>query len=148
MQLTSLKSHQANQTKQLANRILWVALIALLTIVLGRNAFAQTAFVGQIHKTVASAGTPERVSATDLLVRKAWFVYSFSNTGTTGYVGNSAANAVAAKGLVLVKPTATVPSQPVEIGDLGHNAGPRFNLKEIWVDSSSNGDEVNVFYIE
>jgi hypothetical protein len=63
-------------------------------------------------------------------------------------VGNSAANAVAARGVVLIKPTATVPASPVCLGDLANNSGPKINLKNIFVDVATSNDEVNIFYIE
>lgn len=119
-----------------------------LLLLVSFSAFSQSATIGQIHKTVTTAGTPVQLSTTDLYVRQVWFQYSFSNTGATGYVGNSAANAVAAKALVLVKPTATVPAPQLVLGTLQNNASPKINLKDIWVDASSNNDEVNVFYIE
>lgn len=110
------------------------------------TAMAQTAKTGQIHKTVTTAGTPLALSSTDLYVRRVLLQCSGANTGTTCFAGTSAANAVAAKGIVMAKPTATAEAQPVVL-----EVGPgeaKINLKEIYVDVATNADEVNAFYIE
>lgn len=112
------------------------------------TAFAQTATIGQIFKTVTSAGTPLQVSSSDLIVRHACFQCSFANTGTSCYVGTSVTKAVAALGVAMSKPTATAVAQPFCIGSLSSNAGPGINLKNIWVDVATSNDEVNVIYTE
>lgn len=123
-------------------------LLLLLTL-LATNVYAQpTAIVGQIHKTVATAGTPLQLSSTALYVKYVCLQCSFANTGTSCYVGNSAANAEAAKGLAMSKPTATVSAQPICFGDLNNAAGPKINLAGLWVDVATSADEVNAFYIE
>jgi len=118
-------------------------------MLLSTSIFAQPyLFSGQIHKTVTTAGTPLQLSSTAILVKQVCFVCSFSNTGTACYVGNSATNAVAAKAIVLIKPTATVPAQPVCLGDLSNGAGPKVDLSKFYVDVGTNNDEVNAFYWE
>ena len=118
----------------------------LLLFLFSTSLYAQSAKVGMISKTVTSAGTPLVLSSADILVRKVWFAYSASNTGSIGYVGNSAANAVAATGIPIVKATATIAAPILTIEPpIG---GPKLNLADIWVDVATSGDEINAFYIE
>lgn len=123
-------------------------LLAILLLVT-TSAFAQVrAITGQIHRTVVTAGTPLQVSATNLEVKMACFQCSFANTGTSCYVGNSSANAVAARAIAMSRLTATVPAQPVCFGDMNNGSGPKLNLNAFFVDVATSNDEVNVFYIE
>ena len=118
----------------------------LLALLLTTNLYAQSAKIGMIHKTVTTAGTPLALSSTDILVRKVWFAYSASNTGAIGYVGNSVTNAVAARGIPVVKATASI-AAPILTME-APAPGPKLNLADIWVNVATNGDEVNAFYIE
>lgn len=121
----------------------------LLALLLTATSHAQVkAIIGQVHKTVTTAGTPLAVSSSTLLVRQACFQCSGANTGTTCFVGNSAANAVAAKGIVLAKPTATVVQPAFCLGSTQHGAGPAIDLAAIFVDVATSNDEVNVIYTE
>ena len=123
--------------------------LMIILLLLSLNCFANPiARFGGISKTVTTAGTPERASATALLVRQACFQCSGANTGTTCFVGATSALTLAATGIVLVKPTATIPDALVCFGDLSNGSGPRLDLNSFWVNVATNGDEVNVFYIE
>lgn len=119
----------------------------LVAIAMIGAAYGQSAIVGQVHKTVTTAGTPLQVSSTDLYVRQACFQCSSANTGTTCFMGTSAAKAVAAQGITMAKPTATAVANPYCVGEVA-DRGAKLNLKDIWVDVASNADEVNVFFVE
>lgn len=121
--------------------------IALMFVSL--SAFAQpVAIFGSISKTVTTAGTPERLSATSIPVKQVCLQCSSANSGTTCFFGASSAGALAATGVTLVKPTASIPDALVCFGDLGNNSGPKLDLTNIWVNVATNGDEVNAFYVE
>lgn len=119
-----------------------------LLLLLSLTSHAQVkAILGNIHKTVATAGSPQAVSSTTLLVRQACFQCSSVNTGTTCFVGASATFATAARGIVMSKPTATVVQPAFCIGDA--TAKDRaIDLAGIYVDVATNNDEVNVLYLE
>jgi hypothetical protein len=118
-------------------------------MLLSTSVFAQpVAIFGSISKTVTTAATPERLSATSVLVKQVCLQCSFANSGNTCYFGASSAGALAATGVALVKPTSAIPDALVCFGDLGNNSGPKLDLKNIWVNVATNSDEVNAFYIE
>lgn len=119
----------------------------LILFLMSFNLYAQTAKIGVLNKTVTTAGTAERLSSTDLIVRMAEIQAASDNTGLM-FIGTSSSTASAANGIALTKGTATVPSGVLEIGNMSNQSGPRVNLKDIWVDSATNGDQVNVLYVE
>jgi hypothetical protein len=121
--------------------------ILIAIILMAGNAFAQpTAKIGMISKTVATAGTPERVSATNLYARCIHFQAASTNTGLA-YLGTSSASALAGAGMVLAKGSLTVPATDLAV--CPHDwRGPRVNLYDFWANTAVNGEEVNVFYVE
>lgn len=121
--------------------------LLILALLLPLSVFAQTAKIGMVNKTVAASSTPERLIDTDLLVRKFRVAAASTNTGLI-FMGSSVATATAANGITLNKGSATVPGTVLEFGGLENNSGPKINLKDIYVGVATNGDKVNVFYIE
>lgn len=119
----------------------------LILFFLSFEVFAQSAKIGMINKTVAASGTPEALSSSDLYVRKVRIAAASDNTGLV-FVGTSTSNATAANGITLTKGAATVPGTVFEFGDMSNSAGPKINLKEIFVGVATNGDQANVFYVE
>lgn len=119
----------------------------LILFLVSFNLYAQTARVGMINKAVASSGTPEALTTSDLLVRKFRMAAASDNTGLI-FIGTSAATATAANGITLVRGTAAVPGTVLEFGGLENNSGPKINLKDIYVGVATNGDQVNVLYVE
>lgn len=119
----------------------------LVLFLISFNLLAQSAKLGMINKTVAASGTPEALSSSDIYVRKVRIAAASDNTGLV-FVGTSASNATAANGITLSKGSATVSGTVLEFGDMSNSAGPRINLKDVYVGVATNGDQVNVFYVE
>lgn len=119
----------------------------LILFLVSFNLYAQTARVGMINKAVASSGTPEALTTSDLLVRKFRLAAASDNTGLI-FIGTSVTTATAANGITIVKGTAIVPGTVLEFGGLENNSGPKINLKDIFVGVATNGDQVNVLYVE
>ncbi len=92
--------------------------------------------------TVTTAGTAVRVSSSDLHVKKIIVRPAAANTGNI-FLGNDGAGDVAlGTGLEME------PADPaLVIGDL-EIAGKddTINLKDLWVDSSVNGEKLSVLY--
>jgi hypothetical protein len=120
----------------------------LVVYLISANAFAQKASMGQIFRTVTTAGTPLQVSTTGLFVRSACFQCSSANNGTTCFIGTSALGAASGQGVALLKPTATVSGTPFCIGDLNNSSYPKVDLMHVWVNADTSADRVNIFYIE
>lgn len=121
----------------------------ILSLLLTSTAFAQpAALFGSISKTVTTAGTPEVLSANDLFVKVVCMQCSVANSGNFCYFGASQALAASATAVTMVKPTASIPDALVCFGDMANNSGPKLNLKAIWVNVATSGDEVNAFYIQ
>lgn len=111
------------------------------------SVFAQTARMGMISKTVSLSQTAERLSASDLLVKKV----ILSNAGTysgLSYIGATQGAATASQGYVLSTSTAAVHGKTLELGTTENSSGPKINLKDIWVGVAANGGIVNAIYIE
>lgn len=123
--------------------------LLLILIALTTNASAQviSARIGQINKEVAASGTPERISATDFLVRKAYIKAAGDNTGLV-YVATSSAGCSATNGFVLTKGTVTVAGSLLELNSTLASGDKPINLKDLWACVATNGDQVNVLYIE
>lgn len=119
-----------------------IKLIALV-LLFSTSIHAQTAKLGIINKVVAASSTPEALTSSDLLVKKAWLAAPSDNTGLV-FIGLSAATATAANGIVLPKGSATVAGTILNL----ESDKSKINLKEIFVGVATNGDHVNVFYIE
>lgn len=120
-------------------------IIATIVTLASFKALAQSAVMGAVTKTVTTAGTPERLSANDLYVRCVHLQAVSTNTGIA-FVGTSLANAVSGTAYALVKGSATVPATQVSFCPM--SAGPRINLKDIWVGVATNGDKVVALYVE
>lgn len=94
----------------------------------------------QLIKTVAAAGTPEKISATSIRVRQATLI------------GNKAAR-TANTGTVYVGPGATDDTQIYSIasGEVGavlqSPDGGLIDLSQWYVDAENNGDGVSVIYV-
>ena len=121
--------------------------LLLIVLLLPIMSFAQTAKIGMLSVTIDSNSSPERLSETDLIVRRAQIIGASNNSGLI-FIGTSAASAVAANGVTLTKGTVTIPGTIFLVGDLANNSGSKVNLKDIWAGAASNGDKVNVFYVE
>lgn len=90
---------------------------------------------------LASAGTPQRLSASDLWVRSATIEALSSNSGNV-FIGDSSANASSAKGHRLQAGEAMTLG-----GDTFHSDSMIFNLKEVWFDGTVNGSKLIVSYM-
>lgn len=92
--------------------------------------------------TVTTAGTEVRFSSTDLFVKKLIVRPAAANTGNI-FLGNDGAGAVAITSGLAMEPA----DPPLVIGDL--EIGGRddtFNLKDLWIDSSVNGEKLTYIY--
>lgn len=92
-----------------------------------------------IVKTVASAGTPEAVSATDKLVRGRVIIRALPDNTDNVYYGGSDIDATHRATLA--------PGQADTLETLGDGSG-YFNLKLIFVDAAVNGEGIALTYIE
>jgi hypothetical protein len=118
----------------------------LFLFIFSMSAFGQYAKLGMINKVVTTAGTPELVTTNDLYVRHVSFAAPSDNTGLV-FLGVSAATATAANGITLTKGAAAVPGSIFQLGSTV-NVSQKINLKDIYVNVATNGDHVNVLYIE
>lgn len=93
--------------------------------------------------TVATAGTAVRMSATDLFVKKLIVRSAAANTGNI-FIGNDGASDVAITTGLAMEPA----DPPIVIGDV-EIAGREdsINLKDVWVDASTNGDKLTYLYL-
>jgi len=93
--------------------------------------------------TVTTAGTAVRASSTDLHVKKLIVRGAAANTGNI-FIGNNGSGTVAlASGLVL-EPA----DPPIVIGDVEiKGIDDSINLKDLWVDSSVNGEKLTILYL-
>lgn len=94
--------------------------------------------------TVTTAGTEVRISSTDLWVKKLIVRPAAANTGNI-FLGNDGAGAVAlGTGLEFE------PADPaLVIGDLEIGGkDDLFNLKDMWVDASVNGEKLSILYFQ
>lgn len=117
----------------------WIVVLALLTTAVSVVAQSPTQPAGFV-KTVASTGTPEAVSSTNLFVRTVTFTgikaARTANAGTV-YVGFTSTNdeqfmSIASNGQLVM----TAPEDRV------------INLKNIYIDVANNGDGVGVAYMQ
>lgn len=95
--------------------------------------------ISGITKTVASNATPERISATDLVVQVLGFSAPSANTGDV-FIGDSSVSSTA--GFCIPKGT-TIPVQAISDA---FNIGETLNLKDVWAAVGTNGDKVSVLY--
>ena len=96
--------------------------------------------ITQVRVTVAVAGTPQPLSATELKVPAALVIADPQNSGTI-YVGDSIVDASARLGAPLVA------SQDLEMDPTQYYGTSEFlDLSKIFVDTTSNGDAVIVTY--
>ena len=94
-------------------------------------------------QVVASAGTPQPISAVPLLVRQAIIQYDPANAGDV-YIGES--DVAAAKCLVL---NASNPGIALSAEDsMADEDNIYFDLNTIYIDAATTGDKVNVAYID
>ena len=92
--------------------------------------------------TVTTAGTEVRVSSTDLFVKKLIVRSAAANTGNM-FIGNDGAGAVAITSGLALEPA----DPPLVIGDLEIGGKDDYiNLKDMWVDSSVNGEKLTILY--
>ena len=99
------------------------------------------AVFGEINKTVTTAGTRVQVSTTDLFVKKIIVAGHAANTGHI-YLGTVAVSS--SVGLQLKVGAAPVPLEAPLVN--GH--ADSFNLKNMYVDSSVNGEKVSILYFQ
>lgn len=92
--------------------------------------------------TVTTAGTAVRMSSSELWVKKIIIRPAAANTGNI-FVGNDGAGDVAIGTGLELEPA----DPPVVIGDIELGGkDDYFNLKDMWVDSSVNGEKLSVLY--
>jgi len=92
-----------------------------------------------LNVTVTTAGTRVQVSTTDLLVKK---VIIAGHAANTGHIFLGTSNVSSTVGLQL-----KVGAPPLVLGDI--EIGGRddfFNLKDMWIDSSVNGEKLSILY--
>jgi hypothetical protein len=93
----------------------------------------------QLRKTVTTAGTQVALSATDIFTRNLIIQALPGNTNNI-YVGDL--NVSSALNIVTLDAGQVITLSP---GDLGDDYGI-INLKDIYIDSDTNGEGVNVGY--
>jgi hypothetical protein len=93
--------------------------------------------------TISAPGTPFRISATDLFVRTLIIESANTNVGRI-FVGSSFSDLMSGRRHTLYEPGDEISISSSEYGAM--NA--ELNLKEIWLDGSSIGDQAIVSYIE
>ena len=92
--------------------------------------------------TVTTAGTEVRVSSTDLWVHKVIMRPLAANTGNI-FVGNNGSDVVGIGSGLHFEPA----DPALVIGDLEIGGkDDMFNLKNMWVDSSVNGEGISILY--
>jgi len=93
--------------------------------------------------TVTTAGTAVRMSATDLFVKKLIVRPAAANTGNI-YIGNNGAGTVGISTGMHLEPA----DGPSVVGDV-EIAGREdsINLKDVWVNSSVNGEQLTYLYL-
>ena len=92
--------------------------------------------------TVTTAGTEVQVSTTDLFVKKLIVRPAAANTGNI-FLGNDGAGAVGLASGLAMEPA----DPPLVIGDLEIGGKDDYiNLKDLWVDSSVNGEKLTILY--
>lgn len=99
-----------------------------------------------LSKTVTTAGTRVRVSATDLVYRACVVQVKRGNTGLI-YIGGPTVSSTA--GHELIAPAANTPLAQFSLSGVEHGGGNapqdiKVNLKDVWIDSSVNGEGVNL----
>lgn len=96
------------------------------------------AIVRSFVKNVTTAGTEVQLSTTDLWVKQVIIRPLAANTGNV-FIGNTGAGVVGiANGL---------PMEPADNPLVIKEDRDQINLKDIWLDSSVNGDGVGVLYL-
>lgn len=96
---------------------------------------------GEVNVTVTTAGTRVQVSSSDLWVKKIIVRGHAANTGHI-YLGTVAVSS--SVGLQL-----KVGDPPIVIGDLEiEGKDDLFNLKNMYVDSSVNGEKLSILYFQ
>jgi hypothetical protein len=96
---------------------------------------------GELNKTITTAGTRVQVSTTDLWVKKIIVAGHAANTGHI-YLGTVAVSS--SVGLQL-----KVGAPPIVIGDIEFSGkDDKFNLKNMYVDASVNGEKVSILYFQ
>ena len=108
-------------------------------LLIGCEAFAFS--VGQLENDVASAGTAEAISTTDLTVTGAVITAKSGNTGDI-YVGTSSASS-SAFGVLL-----DGGEQLKLTRDMFPKDVSGFNLKDLYIDAGTNDDGVTVLYFK
>jgi hypothetical protein len=92
--------------------------------------------------TVTTAGTAVRMSSSDLRVKKLIVRPAAANTGNI-FIGNDGAGDVdVSTGLAMEPADPALVLGDVEIGGVEDS----INLKDMWVDSSVNGEKLTVLY--
>jgi uncharacterized protein with beta-barrel porin domain len=93
-----------------------------------------------LNVTVTTAGTRVQVSTTDLWVKKIVVRGHAANTGHI-YLGTSTVSSTVGLHLKVGDP-------PLVIGDLESRGGidDVFNLKNMYIDSSVNGEKLSILY--
>lgn len=96
-------------------------------------------------RTVTTAGTEVRLSSVDLWVKQVIIRPLAANTGNI-FIGNDGSGVVGVGSGLPMEPA----DPPLVIGNvsLAKGGDDYINLKDIWVDSSVNGEGVGVLYIE
>lgn len=94
---------------------------------------------GHLNKTVTTAGTRVQVSTTDLFVKKIVVAGHAANTGHI-YLGDSTVASTAGLHLKVGAPPIVI-----EAGQIG-GKDDLFNLKDMYVDASVNGEKVSILY--
>jgi hypothetical protein len=96
---------------------------------------------GTLNVTVTTAGTRVQVSSTDLFVKK---IVVAGHAANTGHIYLGTVTVSSSVGLQL-----KLSAAPTVIGDM-EIAGKddSFNLKDMYVDSSVNGEKLSILYFQ
>ncbi len=92
---------------------------------------------GTFKKTITAAGTRERLTTSNLTVHQVVIQGIKGNTNDM-YVGDSSVSAT--------NPGITLDAR--DSTSFGGGGDTSIPLKEIWLDADTNGEGVNVFYLE
>lgn len=93
-------------------------------------------------KTVAAAGTPERLSAVSLPALEVFIQPVSTNTGAV-FLGDSSVSAT--KGIHFVAPQANTQIPTLALSSI--LLRQPVDLHDIWIDAAVNSEGVNVFYL-
>lgn len=97
---------------------------------------------GQVNKTVSVAGTREKASASQLLVRSFMIQALATNTNNV-YIGDSSVSSTVF-GIKLAAGNAVTVEAPV----MGVGGSNDLDLSDWWLDVDTNGEGVSIIYLK